>query len=281
LREQGVQQETLPKITHSTKVSWKPLFRALPQLLKPRKVLSWNDEALKSSAPDEPTIASPKAVAWHVFSKEETSEIKRISSDAMVTVNSLLLKHLDFSVRPSLANPTESIPWMVPVNLRGLVEQNTDTGNHSSYIAIKIGPQDRVQDVHRRIYNKIQRDEHWANWKAYEITSSLSESRKQNLIDTNRAMLQWNVGSFSNLGVWDSECEIEDEYFATAWLFAPPVLRCQMIGAGCITVQGRLGVMLHAHPALTTSQEIIDAWVQTWVKQIETGIPASMPPFGG
>lgn len=276
LREQGVSIESLPTIALPTKFSWISFLRVLPQLLSPRKVLNWSEEVAATSAPHEPTIESPKAVAWHVFSKDETSEIIRISNGAGVTVNSLLLKHLDFAVRPSLDKPSESIPWMIPVNLRGMVMQNTDTGNHSSYVAVKISPHDQVQDVHQSIYKKLQRDEHWASWKAYELTRSLSEPIKQNMIDTNRAMLQWNVGSFSNLGVWDADCEIEHEYCAAPWVFAPPVLKCQMIGAGCITVQGRLGIMLQTHPALTASQEVASAWVRSWVKQIESDIPASI-----
>lgn len=225
--------------------------------------------------PDEPTAEAPKAVAWHVFSASETDKIRRMSRRSGVTVNSMLVKHLDRAVRSSLDEPSEPVPWMIPVNLRGRVSQEKDTGNHSSYVAIKINSHDRVQNVHESIYKKLQREEHWANWKAYELTRSLSETKKQNLIDTNKAMLQWNVGSFSNLGVWDSECAIDDDYCAAPWLFAPPVLKCQMIGAGCVTFQGRLSVMLQAHPALTASEDLVKAWVDSWVKQIELDIPAA------
>ena len=270
LRDRGIVLESLPQKSYPPHNSWRALFRAIPQLVSPPKVLPWGADIMETSAPDEPTLDSPKAVAWHVYSEAETDKIKVASRQFGVTVNSLLLKHLTDAIRPFLDDPLESVPWMIPVNLRGGgVVQQSDMGNHSSYVAVKIAPDDSAQNVHRGIYEKMGREQHWANWKTYEVTRSLPELVKKNLIETNRAMLQWNIGSFSNLGVWDPDKEIKDPYCRAAWLFAPPVLRCQLIGAGCITFQGQLSIMLHVHPALTVSDEIVSEWMKSWVKQID------------
>ena len=63
---------------------------------------------------------------------------------------------------------------------------------------------------------------------------------KKYLLVTDRAMSQWFLGGFSNLGDWDSEKNITQPGCQGPWLFSPPVLRCQWVGAGCITFQNCL-----------------------------------------
>jgi hypothetical protein len=92
------------------------------------------------------------------------------------------------------------------------------------------------------------------------------------LINHDLAMSQWNLGSFSNLGDWDPEKTITQHECKGGWLFAPPVLRCQMIGAGCVTFQNRLSLTIQAHADLTTSPEVTRTWVDNWVKEIEMDV---------
>ena len=97
------------------------------------------------------------------------------------------------------------------------------------------------------------------------------------------AMSQWNLGSFSNLGDWDSEKRLTQPEFAGGWLFAPPVLRCQLIGAGCVTFQNCMSLTIQAHPELTTNPEVTRAWMHNWVKEIDIDVasvlaePVRMP----
>ncbi len=271
-RERGVMLEQLPRITHPAPVSWLPLIRATPKFVGPRTPLVWG--AIEQGEPSRgPEVGPPKAVAWHLFTLEQTAAMRRACRTLGVTVNSFLMKHLDKAIRPSLSDPSEAIPWMIPVNLRGKVAQQRDTANHSSYVAIRVQPYDTPQDIHAGIHRRLRKGEHWANWKSYELTRSLPGSLKVALIERNRAMSQWNIGSFSNLGVWDSECAIQENYCTTPWVFAPPVLRCQLLGAGAVTFQNRLGLMLQAHPELSTSEDLAAFWVYRWVSEINYSLP--------
>lgn len=278
LRNQGAQVKKLPELSYPLSRHWLDLPRALPQLAAPPRVLTWREEITRERNSSEPLQGAPSAVAWYVFGDNETSQIVSRCREMKVTVNSFLLKHLSEAVRSGLNHPDNPIPWMIPVNLRGVVTQHRDTGNHSSYVAVNVEPESSVQETHQSIYEKLGRGEHWANWKAYGLTRKLPTKIKKSLVDSNRAMIQWNVGSFSNLGVWDSEQLMADASGATPWLFAPPVLKCQMIGAGCLTFGGRLSLMLQTHPSLTTSDKVVSEWVNSWVKQIELDMPAANTP---
>ena len=270
LRERGADLRDLPRITHPAPLSWGSFVRSIPQLLGPRRRLKW--KALPTGSPLPPNSPTP-AVAWHVFSEEQTAKIRRSARSSQVTVNSLLLKYLDRVVRPYLEDPSKAIPWMVPVNMRGKADQPEDTANHSSYVGIRVFASEGARDVQRHIYESLAKGRHCANWKAFDATRFTSPGMKRHLIRTDRATSQWNLGSFSNLGVWDADKHIDASGCQGAWLFAPPTLAIQLIGAGCVTFQGKLSLTLHVHPDLTTAPEVPAEWMRRWVREIETGFP--------
>lgn len=208
-------------------------------------------------------------MAWNIFDENTTTQIRRVCRKAGVTVNSFLLKHLTKAIRPCLEDQSSVIPWMIPVNLRGKVTRDSDTANHSSYIAVNVQSYETVHDVHRNIYAALARGEHWANWNAYKLGRFLTNGLRRHLIATEKAMSQWNLGGFSNLGDWDPEKKITAAGCCGGWLFCPPVLRCQLVGAGCVTFQNRLSLTIHAHPEFTTDPAIPKGWMQNWVKEIE------------
>lgn len=270
LRERGAVIRDLPRITHPAPLSWGAFVRSLPALLGPRRRLKWKD---LPAGPPAPTDAPTPAVAWHVFDEEQTMKIRRIARSSQVTVNSLLLKYLDRAVRPDLEDPSRAIPWMVPVNMRGKADQPVDTANHSSYVGIRVYASEGAREVQRHIYESLAKGRHCANWKAFDATRFTSPGMKRHLIRTDRATSQWNLGSFSNLGVWDPDKRIDRPECQGDWLFAPPVLSIQMVGAGCVTFQGKLSLTLHLHPDLTTAPEVPAEWMRRWVREIETGFP--------
>lgn len=271
LRQRGAVIEELPKVTHPAKLSWWSFIRFLPTLLAPRKCLQWRE--LRQGAALENTSQPAPAVAYQVFDEEKTAKIRRASRNADVTVNSFLMKYLDRAIRPALVDPACAIPWMIPVNLRGRVTQPRDTGNHSSYVGIRIYAAEAAKEVQNHIYRALNKGEHVAAWKGFAATWKTTTETKKRLIKANRATSQWSVGGFSNLGVWDPEKKVTAADCQGDWLFAPPVLRFQMIGAGCVTFQGRLTLTLQIHPELTTSPEVATEWLRAWVRDIELGLP--------
>ena len=92
---------------------------------------------------------------------------------------------------------------------------------------------------------------------------------KKFMVKNDLAMSQWNLGSFSNLGDWDPGKNFTRTDCAGGWLFAPPVLRCQLVGAGCVTFQNRLSLTIQAHPDLTTCPNVAKSWLQNWIKEID------------
>jgi hypothetical protein len=279
LRRGGADLPRLPQIKHPAPPSRMALVRALPKFLKPRRRLKWGEldhgpRVLTSK------LQPPPAVAWHIFVEEATTQIRRVCRKNGVTINSFLLKHLTKAIRPSLHDESSVVPWMIPINLRGKVFRERDTANFTSYVGVQICSYETVFDIHRKVYAALGRGEHWANWYAYDVGRFASKGMKKALLERDLAMSQWNLGSFSNLGDWDPEKNITQADCEGPWLFAPPVLRCQMIGAGCVTFQNCMSLTIQAHPELTSSPAVPANWIQNWVKEIELDVASMLadPP---
>jgi len=267
LRDRGVELGRLPQIRHPSAPSRLTVLKMLPKFALPQRKLRWRPFA----GPARPGTATepPSAVAWHAFDEATTRQIRRVCRKACITVNSFLLKHLTKAIRPSLEDESSTVPWMVPVNLRGKINRDTDIENHTSFVSVMVHSYDTVHDVHRSVYEALARGDHWANWYSYDSSRILTGGMRRYLIKIEKCMSQWHVGSFSNLGDWDSERKIARPDCQGTWLFAPPVLRCQQLGAGCVTFQNRLSLMIQAHPEMTVNSSITSGWIQNWIKEIE------------
>jgi hypothetical protein len=276
LRERGALIGDLPRITHPGGFSWWTFIRFLPVSLARRQFLEWGDVRRGDQKVEEGQ--APPAAAFHVFDEEKTSRIRLASRLCDVTVNSFLMKYLDRAIRPSLKDPSSPIPWMIPVNLRGRVNRVSDTGNHSSYVGIRVLASEGVKEVQQHIYKALQKGQHLAAWMGFSVSKGASAKTRERIIKESRATSQWSVGCFSNLGEWDAEKRITAPGCQGDWLFAPPVLRFQKIGAGCVTFQGRLTLTLQVHPELTVEPEVASEWLRSWVREIELGLPDGGAP---
>ena len=267
LRKRGAVLARLPQIKHPTPPSRLSLLRSIPKFLMPKHPLKWvpfDGEPMPST-----NSTPPKAFAWHLFDEATTTQVRRACRKRGVTVNSFVLKHLTKAIRPFLQDESSVVPWMMPVNLRGKIFRGRDTTNYSGYVVVKVRSYETVKDIHHNIYASLGRGEHWANWYAYESAHILSAGMRKYLVASGKAMAEWSVGGFSNLGDWDPEKKITSPDCQGGWLFCPPVLRCQLIGTGCLTFQNRLALVIQIHPELTTSSVVPRNWIQNWVKEIE------------
>ena len=274
LRERGAKLGRLPQIKHPAAPSKLALLKLLPKFLEPRRPLKWApfNGAPTPSSNDTP----PPAISWHAFDETETLRIRRVCRKAGVTVNSFLMKNLSKAIRSFLEDPSSVVPWMILVNLRGKVFRSRDTANYSSYICIKIQSYETVHDIHRKIYAALARKEHWANWYAFILARLTTHRMRKYMLENNLATSSWNIGGFSNLGDWDPEKEITADECLGSWLFSPPLLRSQKVGAGCVTFQNRLSLVIQTHPELNTNPEVTAAWMQNWVKEIEFDVTSGI-----
>lgn len=275
LRRRGAVIGPLPQARHPAPPSALPLLKMAPKFLLPHQRVKLR--SLDGNRTPSSHLQPAPAVAWHVFDEPATRLMRQASRNAGITLNTFLLDALTKAIRPHLNDPDSMVPWMIPVNLRGKVARERDTANYSSYVSVRILPREKAQDIHRNIYAALDRGDHWANWYSYKLGRFTTHGIRKFLIARELAISQWNLGGFSNLGDWDPERKITQPDCLGDWLFCPPVLRFQRIGAGCLTFQNRLSLLIQAHPELTTDSAIPKAWMQNWVKAIEWNLSSDPP----
>jgi hypothetical protein len=275
LRARGAHLPRLPQIRHPALPSAWRLSRTWATYAAPRRAVKFGE--IEGKPGKSSSTQPPQALAWHVFDEETTIRVRRLCRRQHYTVNSFLLKSLTKAIRPSLLDESSVVPWMVPVNMRGKVVRERDTANFSSYIGVKVRSYESTLDIHQNIYRALGRAEHWANWYAYQSGKFLGSGLKRALIKSERCTSQWSIGAFSNLGDWDGEKQISSSACTTPWLFCPPVLRIQLVGAGVVTFQNRLSLTIQAHPELTTSSNTLWIWIQNWVKEIQIDLASVFP----
>jgi len=256
LRDRGAKNLTLPESKHPCRDIFLPLWRLL--------LHRGNDGPCAVRSDWLPAMSSEKTasedVAWHLFTQDETQEILRKCREQQVTVNSTLLQLLDQTIRPEIRRPQHKITWIVPVNLRGDIHHADDTQNHVSCVEVRIAAGDTAASIQHQILQRLQRGEHRANHLLLTIGGVLSHKGKVRFLIKDRAKTAGNIGSFSNLGVWNLDERTSNE---DAWVFCPPVVTGQLLGAGCVTFQGRLGLALQGNSAISSASatQRIARWV--------------------
>lgn len=260
LRSHGAEIHTLPKTKHPCRAIVRPLWN----LWRNR-----NSQPESAQRPDwaqshNPPLGPSSDVAWHLFSEDDTRALLQRCRREGVTANSFLLKHLDQAIRPDIRKPAAAIPWMIPVNLRGDLQYADETRNHVSYLEPRIQADDSPKSIQDQLHVRLKRGEHRANYLVLGIGRFLSHEVKIKMIRSDRAKPAGNIGAFSNLGVWDPEKIIETK---DSWLFCPPVVQGQLLGAGCVTFQGRLGLTIqsHAHP---DGPGFAATWMNRWIANL-------------
>ena len=252
LRERGADLDKLPTTNHPDRGFVRPFLNLLWKKGSAGKVAVRADWS-----PPEGSEGVPEAVAWKLFSEQETELLRERCRREKLTVNSFLLKQLDLAVRPDIRAPDAVIPWMIPVNLRGDGTHADDTENHVSSVDIHISPDDTAAEIQCGVLKCLERGEHRANYLILCLGKFLSHRTKVRLVRKSRSLPGGNIGAFSNLGVWDAGKAMP----ADSWLFCPPVCKGQLLGAGCVTFQNRLSLTIQSH----AGRSKVEAWMERWV----------------
>ena len=259
LRERGAKLPELPGTKNTSRGVIAPLWRLWRGARRNSECADCRDWKISGSPGAEPC----RAVAWHLFTERETKDIRESCQRECVTVNSLLLKHLDQAIRPEIKRPQLKIPWTIPVNLRGDINHVDDTENHVSCVNPLVAADDSAEQIQKQIRRRLESGEHRAKHLILELGRFLSHAAKVKLLIKDRANPAGNIGAFSNLGVWDPEKKIATD---DSWVFCPPVVTGQLLGAGCVTFQNRLCLAIQTHSGVSLSPDIAATWMKRWVE---------------
>ncbi|MBT3980015.1 MAG: hypothetical protein HOE90_01605 [Bacteriovoracaceae bacterium] len=189
---------------------------------------------------------------YFVLSNSETSHLLERSKKNEVSVNSYLVHKINSAINQKLINGTKENLWLLPINMRGPITRDSPVKNHASYISLKIAHGEKVQSIQSKIKTKIKIGYHWASWWGVMLGKKIGIAGMEKILNKYHQKNHSWVGTFSNLGVWNSLTDKRD------WFFCPPVTKAHPIGIGTICFNARLSIALQVHPSITQNPNDIN-----------------------
>jgi len=196
-------------------------------------------------------------LAWKLFSEQETAAITAAAKSAGVTVNTCLLRHLDAAVARRLMPQSSGRLWMIPVNLRGAITRPNPAAPHMSFLGVSIEGEPSLSALQAQITRLKQRGYHWGAWLVLNAGRLVgAKGLRDDLLKREKKHHGW-TGIFSNLGAWSVPA-------GGHWIFGPAISRVHPVGAGCLTMNGRMALSIQLHDAFGCDLAAVHALLDDW-----------------
>jgi hypothetical protein len=249
----GLELPKLPRPYPGTLERWLAAFRVLTAPAP--RLASFKREV--TGAGDERPVS-----VWALFTRAETSELRRLSRARGTSLNAAFLAALTAAIRPLLDG--ELINWIVPVNMRGVEPDLAPTDNQAATLDISFRVRATAQDIDDTLNAQRRRNMHWGVWQLLKWLGAAGPAVVRFV--ARRELGVKKHGSFSNMGSLRPMGGCDDGSEELEWWMAVnPVQRARPLGAACLTYNGRLALTLQVHPVLgldrSSAQQVMDAWV--------------------
>ncbi len=208
----------------------------------------------------------PTAIAWSLFSLQETRRLGELARSHGVSSQAWLLWALKEAIVPELVPGTGFVNWRVPVNMHGAFPDEGSAGNSNFSLEVRLPPDAGPEEVHKAIRRELRLRRHWviAKW-TFSVARFITPWMFRRLVRAGATDIPWQ-GSFSNSGAVgaDNANGIEEWFIGLN-----PVVRSSPLGACCAEWCGRLALSIQIHPSLATDPQVAREWMASWRKFAE------------
>lgn len=204
-------------------------------------------------------------VSWFMLNPQETQQVEAYCTKNKLSLNSLLLFHLNKIVASRLQKDNQKNHWAITVNMRGLVPNISDTANCFSILPIEIKSTTTIEALKNNISAQLKNKKYWSYWWLLTLPRYLSTQTCQFILKQQikkRKLLM--TGIYSNIGTWDLPEKNNEEIF----FGAPVPSMFQPIATGVIKFNGRLILAMQIHPMICNNRAEIDTYCTDWGTQI-------------
>lgn len=275
LRREGIAFTSPAQRTDAAPPSWRERLRALVRVIRHRPasplVLRARDVAWK---PGDRVTHRP--TAGQLLSAEASTRVFAAAKAAGVSVSSYLLHALTESVVPDIAEPSATVTWGVPVNMRGPVRIEPEDANCSSIMPVDVPRSAQPASVHAALTRALADNLHWGKWDQLNTAARLGRRILKKKIASYYATAgaaapgesrgrqpqrnRGRIGVFSNVGVWSGSSPADVGVVP----YGVPVLPDPLFAAA-ITWNGKLALTLRAHPSLGVDDATVARWLAAWI----------------
>ncbi len=258
LREQGYPCKELPKGSDRDE----PSFFQLLRKKNPNKDIHPKNIKWKLNYPVGNDNSA--AISTCYFDTETTNRIKRNAKLNKVALSTFALWALNKSISKNLLEANQSYYWFYPVNLRGAVSTDTDTGNFSSGVNVCVENNIKPRSLQQNIRQKLQSKEYWMTWKLAHIGKYIGKKGIKYLYKS-MSTKNFYAGSFSFLGAWplpDDDNPPQDPQ--QVWVSCGIGTKNYPVSTGIMEWHGQLSLGLKLHPWIADNGSITQKCLSDW-----------------
>ena len=219
------------------------------------------------------TPSPPAAMAWSLFTREESQELARMARSHGVSLQAWLLWSLKEAVASELVPGSGVLVWYVPVSLHGAFP-STEKGNGNFSLEVRFPLEATPDDVYKAIRREQRLRRHWVIAKVTYASSRFLPRWAVRAV----VRLGWRQpptqGSFSSSGRLGEPIDNFDEWFVGL----NPVVRTSPLGACCVEWLGLTSLSLQIHPSLANDPQVARDWMASWRRVAVGAGAASSPP---
>lgn len=222
------------------------------------------DESWKGPADGQPM--RPTAIAWTLFTRKETAELRQAARKRGVSLNVWLFWALKEALRPELVPGPGAMEWVFPISMRGAVPCEKDTDNQAFSIELGFKQDATPEKIENAIRLEMRRGTQWLGPWLIGMMRLLSPSALKRSVQ--QASRFYKMGSYTNLG---ARAPAQEERSGAApageeewWMVFGSILKTQPVGMACITWRGCMSVTLRIHPALSQDRRLAEGWLADW-----------------
>lgn len=183
------------------------------------------------------------------FTEEESLHILQTLRSRGLTLDGVLLSLLDLKVRKLLADPRQPAKWLFPINMRGASAIPNIICNQVSFITLLSVPQWRPRSVQEQIKQSLDQKEHWGNWSLYSVGKYIGP-KGMHFLSRRSAQKNFWLGTFSNLGSWQTDPHYQPLHPSEIWFASPPGSANYPIGFIHCLFNHKLSLSLKVHSAV-------------------------------
>jgi hypothetical protein len=215
--------------------------------------------------PTPGTASPPVAVAWSLFTRQETEEVVRMARSHRVTLQAWLLWSLKEAVASEFVPGTGTLFWYLPVNMHGAFP-SVEGGNSNFSLEVRFPVEATPDDVQKAIRREFRLRRHWVIAKAtYSLSWMVMRWMLRPLV-----RFAWrqppSQGSFSISGSTTFE-DLEHRDDGDEWFIGlKPVIKTSPFGCSCVEWRGLLSLAMQIHPSLANDPQVARDWIGAWRK---------------
>jgi len=209
-----------------------------------------------------------------LLTTKETDAINQKAKSLGVPVTTLILWSLNRAVYKHLMAASQEYTWFYPVNLRGALDYGTDYANYSSGFYLPVNGNITLEEMHKRVSEKLKSGEHWSNLQQAKIAKILPGFVVR-LVYRLMSKKFFYAGNFSAMGSWPEKMlasqinPIEKgDLRKERWFCCAPGTKNYPISSCIMTWNGQLSLTLKLHPAIVKDHNVSIDTLCEWGNQL-------------